>query len=241
MNYEAFFRISYGLYVISSSHEGRMNGYIGNTVFQVTAEPPRLAISCNKDNFSAELIRGSGLFSVSILEKDCNKELLGTFGYKSGRDTDKFSSWSFTTGSTGVPILTQDAIAWFECKVVQTVDVGSHLLFIADILNWEVLDESKEPLTYAYYRETRKGKAPKNAPTYIDESKLEAVAKEAGESAGARDLGPVYRCLLCGHEYDPAEGDAESGIAPGTPFADLPDDWECPVCGASKEEFKPVK
>jgi len=168
MNIESLFKITYGLFVISSANDKKRSGYISNTVFQVTANPIRLAIGCSKDNFTASLIAKSMAFSVSVLKKDCRPDIIGTFGYRTGSEIDKFSKFSYNNGLNNIPVLMEDTIAWFECKVVQTVDVGTHLLFIGNVLNGEIIDDKSEPLTYAYYRDVKKGKAPKNAPTYID-------------------------------------------------------------------------
>ena len=130
------------------------------------------------------------------------------------------------TGITGSPIVTDDTLAWFECRVVQGVDVGTHMLFTAEIVNTKLIEDG-EPLTYSFYREVRKGKAPKNAPTYIDTEK-----NQSKESTSEK-----YKCLLCGNIYDPAEGDTEGKIPPGTEFKDLPDSWQCPVCGTDKGSF----
>ncbi len=234
MNTEAFFKISYGLYVISSEANGRKNGYVANTAFQVTAEPPQIAISCNKDNFTTHLIEQSKLFSISILEEQASSELIGLFGYKSGKDTEKFEKAKHIKGKTGVPILTQDCIAWFECRLVSQFDVGSHVVFIGEIVANDLLDEKKEPLTYAFYRNVKKGKAPKNAPTYIKPEETKTTPPPPASTS----LKPKYKCLVCDHIYDPEEGDPDGGIAPGTAFEDIPDDWMCPVCGASKEDFE---
>jgi len=235
MNTEAFFKISYGLYIISTADGEKKNGYVANTAFQVTAEPPQIAISCNKDNYTAHLIQQSGLFSISILEEQASAEIIGLFGYKSGKDVDKFKDTAYITGKTGVPIVTDQCVAWFECKLVSQFEVGTHIVFIGEIVDNGMLDETKDPLTYAYYRNVKKGKAPKNAPTYIkpEATKPEPVATTNGDMQ-------KYKCLVCDHIYDPAEGDTDSGIAPGTAFEDLPDDWMCPVCGAGKEDFEPL-
>ena len=238
MNFDAFYNLSYGLYVIGSEYNGKKNGYIANTAFQVTAQPPQLAISCSKDNFSSEIIEKSGYFSVSVLHKEVSKKILGTFGYKSGKDIDKFEDVRYTTGKSGIPIVTEDSIAWFECKVVQKLDVGTHILFIGEVLNGEVLESAvKEPITYEYYRNVRKGLAPKNAPTYIAKEKTEKKSVEEKPVSGNMQK---WECTVCGHIYDPAEGDPDSGIPPGTPFEDLPDDWVCPDCGAEKSDFEPI-
>ena len=168
---EALFKISYGLYVVCSKNGEKLNGYISNAVFQVTAEPPRLAVCCSKNNYTAELITESGKLSISVLNKDVKAGIIGAFGYKSGRDIDKFANVEYITGETGIPVVLEDSIASFECSVSQIVDVDTHLLFIAEIINRRIIDNAGEPLTYAYYRNVKKGKAPKNAPTYINPDK----------------------------------------------------------------------
>ncbi len=233
MNFEAFFKITYGLYLISSEYEGKKNGYIANTAFQVTAEPPKIAISCNKDNLTCILIEQSNKFAISILKQDVKTDIIGLFGYKSGKEINKFESIEHTTSAQGTPMVTEDIIAWFDCEVKQTVDVGSHILFIGEIVENQLLLPDETPLTYSYYHEVKKGLAPKNAPTYIDNSKLESK-KQTPPSAG----GKKYRCLACGYIYDPQEGDPSSNIDPGTEFEDLPDDWVCPTCGSPKSMFE---
>lgn len=177
MNLEAFFKVTYGLYIVSSRNGEKRNGYIANTAFQVTSDPIQFGICCNKENYTAKLIAESGLFSVSVLEKDASSEIMGLFGFKSGSDIDKFENIEYKTGITGVPIVTQECIAWFECSVTKTIDLGSHLLFVGKALEYDILDQEKEPLSYAYYREVKKGAAPEKAPTYIDKSKLKKTDK----------------------------------------------------------------
>jgi flavin reductase (DIM6/NTAB) family NADH-FMN oxidoreductase RutF len=172
MNLEIFFKISYGLYVVSSRVDNILNGYISNTVFQVTSDPPQFAVACNKNNYTAEIISQGKAFAISILKQDYNPDIMGTFGYHSGRDTDKFGSFAFRINKTGVPILVEDVVAWLECEVVSTFDLGTHLLFVGTLLDAEMLDETAVPLTYRYYHEVKKGRAPKNSPTYIDPVKL---------------------------------------------------------------------
>ena len=230
MNHEAFYKITYGIYVVSSTHDGQSNGYVANTVFQVTSKPARFAIACNKDNHTCGLINQSQVFAFSVLQQDTKAELIGLFGYKSGRTLNKFASVRHRTGRTGAPILLEDALAWFECKVVQTIDVGTHLLFVGEMVDGDVIDGSQPPLTYAYYRDVKKGKSPKNAPTFIEPEKIEPAGKAPAPSG-------KYVCTVCGHIYDPAEGDPDAGIPAGTPFEDLPDNWVCPVCGVTKADF----
>jgi flavin reductase (DIM6/NTAB) family NADH-FMN oxidoreductase RutF len=229
MNLEAFFKVTYGLFVVSTKSDQKLYGYISNTVFQVTAEPARFAITCSKNNYTSGMIRQSGVFAFSVLQQETRPDIIGTFGYRTGKDLDKFARFNFMTGKTGSPILLDDTVAWFECEVEQTIDVGSHLLFIGKVVDGDVLNPTAEPLTYTYYREVKKGKAPKNAPTYIDPEKLKQQAEQATSDK--------YYCTACGYVYDPAIGDPDHGVPAGTRFEDLPDDWVCPVCGTEKIDF----
>ncbi len=229
INIEALFKISYGLYIVSSGDKNRGNGFISNTIFQVTAEPARFALCCNKNNYTSEFIDRTAAFSVSVLQKDTSLEIFGLFGYKSGKDIDKLEGMNIKYGDTGAPIVLNESLAYFECKVIQTIDVGTHLLYIAELVSSEILDNTKEPLTYQYYRDVKKGKAPKNAPTYIDISKLETKTNDAKLKK--------YKCTACGYIYDEEAGDPENGIKAGTKFVDLPANWICPVCGSEKEYF----
>ncbi len=228
MNIEAFFKVSYGLYIISSTNNESQNGYIANTVFQVTSDPINFAICCSKNNFTAKLIEESKLFSISVLQQDTRSELIRTFGYKSGKDINKFSDIEYIMGETGVPIVTEETIAWFECKVVQTIDLSTHIMFIGNVVNNALLGEDQEPLTYAYYHKVKKGISPQNAPTYINKEK---IMQETQNNV-------KHECAVCGYIYDPAVGDEENGISAGTAFEDLPDTWVCPVCGVGKEDFE---
>jgi flavin reductase (DIM6/NTAB) family NADH-FMN oxidoreductase RutF len=229
MNVEAFFKITYGLFVVSTKSNNKLYGYISNTVFQVTAEPAKFAITCSKNNYTSGMIAESGIFAFSVLQKETRPDIIGTFGYRTGKDLDKFEKFNFITGKTGSPILMDDTVAWFECRVEQTLDAGSHLLFIGTVIDGDVIDPLAEPLTYTYYREVKKGKAPKNAPTYIDPEKLKQQAREA--------VWDKYYCPSCGYIYDPAIGDPDHGVPAGTRFEDLPGDWVCPVCGTEKIDF----
>jgi len=221
IQFEALFQISYGLYIVSSGNKTKGNGYISNTVFQVTAEPPQFAASCSKENFTANVISESGAFAVSVLHTDTDPDIIGRFGYKSGRDFNKFEGMKVKYGETGVPIVMNDCIAFLECKIVQKVDVGTHLIFIGELIQAEVVDDTKEAITYLHYRRVRKGLSPKNAPTYIDKSKTETKPVDKGLKK--------FECTACGYVYDEAEQEVR--------FADLPEDWICPVCASEKSDF----
>lgn len=226
---DALFKVSYGLYIVCSGDKARGNGYISNTVFQVTSEPPRFATCCSKQNHTADIIRSTGSFSVSVLHNETPTEIFTRFGYKSGKDSDKMSGMEIRYGESGVPIVMNDTIAFLECRVDQTLDVGTHLMFIGELVQAEVINDKASPLTYEYYREVKKALAPKNAPTYVDKSKLGKVKESTGS--------PKHKCTACGYIYDEEIGDPLNGISPGTRFEDIPDHWVCPVCGTEKEDF----
>lgn len=248
MDIAAFYMVSYGLYVVSSTKDGRPNGQIANTVFQITPDPPTIAVSINKKNLTWEYIKGSGVFTVSVLSTETPMTFIGTFGFKSGRDINKFENRKFRAGKiTGAPIVLDYTLSFLEAKVVNSVDVGSHTIFIGEVVDCEVVAEG-EPMTYAYYHQVKKGKTPERAATYVKERKIQndggperARPEKAGEAGPAREGSAMkkYVCSVCGYIYDPAKGDPDSGVAAGTAFEDLPDDWVCPVCGVGKDEFNP--
>lgn len=162
---KALWKCSYGLYVVCScTEEGKANGQIANTVMQVAAEPPRVSVAINKDNYTHEFISKSGVFTVSVLGTETPMKFIGRFGFKTGRDTDKFEGVEYRKGATGCPVVTENAVSVFEARVFDSMDVGTHTVFAGDVVSGEVLAD-EEPLTYAQYH-AMKGRAPKNAPTY---------------------------------------------------------------------------
>jgi len=127
----------------------------------------------------------------------------------------------------------ENTIAYLEAEVIQAIDVGTHTLFVGKVVEAENIKKAK-PLTYDYYHQIKKGISPQTAPTYIaDNKKIENNKKRKELEKMAK-----YECSVCGYIYDPEKGDPESGVNPGTPFEDLPDDWVCPICGAGKDEFE---
>lgn len=243
MKLKAFHKLSYGVYLVASEFQEKKAGYIANTVFQVTSEPEQLAISCHKENHSTQTILDSGIFSVSVLKKEVNMKIIGDFGFMSSTDINKFSGINYIKGQSGAPIVMDSSVAWFDCKVVKSVDLGSHYLVIGEVLDSDEVSDG-EPLTYQYYREKYRMFSPKNSPTYIEKSKLDEevqsiiVEERAGETDVTYFDGKKYICAICGFVYDPEEGDPTAGIAPGTPFEELPEEYRCPICNAGKEYFQ---
>ena len=234
MNIEAFFKVTYGLYLVCSKDGNNYNGHISNTVFQVTADPPKFVVASHKNNLTTSYIEKSKLFSVSILQQDVDLDFIAPWGFKSGKNVDKFKGASFKLGKTGVPIILDKAVAYLECKVIEKIDTGTHILFIGRVVDAEILNYQSKPLTYNYYREVIKGLSPENSPTFTGDKLEERVLIEPGK----QDVKPKkYQCTICGFIYNPEEGDPHAGIEPGTAFEDIPDDWTCPICGVSKKDF----
>jgi flavin reductase (DIM6/NTAB) family NADH-FMN oxidoreductase RutF/rubredoxin len=227
MNTKALYDISYGLYVVASKMGDKFNGQIANTVIQVCSDPVKISVAINKNNYTHEFITNSKVFTVSILAMETPLSFIGDFGFKCGRDVDKFKTINFKLSENGLPVVTDNALSYLEARVINEVDVGTHTLFIGELTGAEVLREG-EPMTYAYYHQVKRGTTPKSAPSYVEEKK-----EEKSEMA-------KYKCSVCGYIYDPAVGDPDGGIKPGTPFEEIPDDWVCPVCGASKEDFEKI-
>lgn len=236
MDLRALFFCSYGLYVVSSKDDGEYNGQVVNTVFQVTADPPRIAVSINKENLTHKYISKSKVLTVSIISIDAPMRFIGTWGFKSGRDINKFEDARFKVGKTGAPILLDHTLAYLEAEVERAVDVGTHTLFIGKLVDCEVVSEG-DPMTYAYYHKVKKGKTPEKAATYI---KKENSSQQTKQQEGMMSDSKKYKCTVCGYIYDPEKGDPDNSVNPGTAFADLPDDWVCPVCGAGKDQFEPA-
>jgi len=227
MNLKALYKLGYGLYVVCSRKGDRLNGQIANTVFQITSEPPTIAVSINKNNLTHEFIKESRVLTASILSQDTPLSFIGHFGFKSGRDIDKLEGIGYKIGETWAPVVTDNTLAYLEARVIQEVDVGTHTIFIGELVGADVIREG-EPMTYAYYHQVKRGTTPEAAPSYVKEKK--EVAKM-----------PKYRCTVCGYIYDPELGDPDGGIKLGTPFEKIPDDWVCPVCGAAKGEFEKME
>jgi len=224
INEKAFFNINYGVYVVGSVKDGKSNGQIANTVFQVSDDPPTIAVSINKNNLTHEYIKDSGVFSVSILSEETPMPFIANFGFKSGRDINKFGEIEYKTGITGAPIIMDNVLSFVEAKVVSEISAGFHTIFMGQIQSADVIRQGN-PMSYAYYHNVKKGTEPPNAPTH----RKEDLTKKT--------KGDLYRCEVCGYIYDPAEGDPDGGIKPGTDFKDIPDNWECPVCGVKKSNF----
>jgi len=211
---EALMDISYGMYVITTKYNGRNVGCFVNTVSQVTSQNPIISVSVNKHNYTNEALRNTKRFAVSILSEKTSYDVIGRFGFFSSKDTDKFAKTEYEVIDE-LPVVTDNICGFAICEVIDVLDAETHDIFLARVISTKILNNFT-PMTYKYYHEEIKGKAPKTAPTYVEE-------KESTDSK-------KYKCIICGYVYD----DGKESVK----FEDLPDDWRCPICGVGKAQFK---
>lgn len=221
---KAFRSMSYGLYVIGAKSEDGKAGCVVNTLQQVTSEPLQVSVALNKENATTQAVRRSGRFTAACLSEAATMELIGVFGFHTSADTDKFAQCAVAEDSFGVPYVNEQTCARFSAKVVQEVDLGTHMLFVGEVEEAEAVPDAEPPMTYAYYHAVKGGKTPPKASSYLGEG---PAAPKAAESA-ADGAKPKYawRCTICGHiEY----------------VDELPDDFVCPICGMGKEMFERIE
>ena len=211
INKNAFRNMSYGVYVVSTLDGERPTGCVANSAMQITSEPATIAVSINHDNYTNACIKKIGKFAISILTEQSDPGLIGTFGFKSGKDVNKFDGVEAVV-KEGLSVVA-DACSYLVCKVIDKMETATHTVFLGEVIAADVLKE-EEPMTYAYYHKVVKGKSPKNAPTYIAEEE-ETVQKEE-----------KWVCGICGYEY---RGEI--------PFEEVPEQFVCPVCKQPKSVF----
>jgi flavin reductase (DIM6/NTAB) family NADH-FMN oxidoreductase RutF/rubredoxin len=180
MNTKVMHDLTCGLYMLSSRDGEKRGGCIINTVMQVTSKPLRITITVNKQNNTHDLIQASGVFAVSLLDQSAPFGLFQHFGFQSGRDVDKFAGLNAQEDCNGVPYLTWASCGYLSCKVVSSMDLGTHTQFLADVVDCDRL-EGAEPLSYSYYQTSIKPK-PEKKP----------------EVKG-------WRCTICGYIYEGEE------------------------------------
>ena len=207
-------KLSYGLFVLTATEEGKDNGCITNTAAQVTTTPNRVTIAVNKDNYTHGMIMRTKACNISIISEDAEFEMFQQFGFQSGANVDKFSeesgAWmkenkaSCKRAANGVMYITKGCNAYISLYVTDTVDLGTHTLFICDVVNGEILSDVPSA-TYAYYHAHIKTQMQKTGTT--------------------KDGKTVWRCKICGYEY---VGET------------LPDDFICPVCKHPASDFEKI-
>lgn len=165
---DALFKLGYGVYIVSAADEGTLNGQIATVVFQVTSDPVRVATCINKANLTHEIITRSGRFGVSVLEQDTPIKFIGRFGFKSGRDLNKFEGVKHEVTANGVPLVLENTVSVLSFKVMNHMDTDSHTMFVGVLETAKVLND-KTPMTYDYYHRVKNMKSPKTAPTFVQE------------------------------------------------------------------------
>lgn len=168
MNNMALTKLSYGVYAATAwADEGRPTGCIANSAMQVTSDPASIAVSINHSNFTNECIKKTKRFAINILGENSDPGIIGNFGFKSGRDCNKFEEQDPIIKDY-LPIV-NGAIAYITCNVIDSFETSTHTIFIGEVIGADILKSNDEPMTYSYYHKVIKGKAPKTAPTYIEE------------------------------------------------------------------------
>ena len=180
MDKKAMYKLSYGLFVLTAAGE-KANGCIINTAIQVASDPNCISVAVNKGNYTHDLLLQSGVFNVSVIGQDADFSLFKRFGFQTGREVDKFLGFeSWKTAANGLPYITEGTNAYLSGKVKQTLDLGSHTLFLADVTDMEVLSEVSS-CTYEFYQNEIKPKP---------------------EAVGTTPKGEtIWRCRICGYEY----------------------------------------
>ncbi len=179
MDKKAFYKLSYGLFVLTANKDGKDNGCMINTAIQLTSDPHFISIAVNKSNYTHDMIKETRKFTVSILSEDAEFELVQRFGFQSGKDTDKFQGFTGAKrGANGTMIVTEGTNAYISAWVQDTVDVGTHTIFIAQVTDADVLSNTPSA-TYQYYQ---------------DHIKPQKVGKTAEGKT-------IWRCRICGYEY----------------------------------------
>ncbi len=178
---KAMYKISYGLYMLTTTDGVKQNGCIINTAQMFTDNPKRITLFVNKANYSNELMKKTGIFNLSILTESAPFELFKQFGFVSGRDVDKFADGEYPVGENGLKYLPEHANAVLSGKVVDSYDYGTHTLFVAEVTEGKVLNAEKS-VTYEYYQQNIKAKP-------------QVEASSAGEK---------WVCKVCGYVHEGA-------------------------------------
>ena len=217
MDITALFKLSSGLYIIGTKDNERNIGCVVNTVVQTTARPVTLSVCINKNNYTNDCIKKANEFSVSIISESIKENIIGTFGFSSSKDKDKFSDVSFGLTPSGMPYLKEGVTGFIQCKVINIIENFTHTIFIAEVQEAENISNEhgsyEKPMTYEYYHNVIKGKAPKNASTYVEEP---------------QKSGDKYKCSICGFEFPGSKDE----------FEKLPDEYKCPICTVAKSLFR---
>ena len=197
MNKKAMYNLSYGLFVLTARSGEKDNGCIINTAGQVTSTPNRITVTVNKENYTNDMICESGKFNISVLSERADFALFRHFGFQSGRTVDKFADYSACKRSeNGLYYITQGTNAYLSATVEQTIDLGSHTMFIASVEDMDVLSQDPSA-TYAYYQSSIKPKPEQDQK--VSGGKVVWRCTICGFVYEGEELPPDYVCPLCKH------------------------------------------
>ena len=203
MDNKALYKLSYGVFLLTTKSDSKVNGCITNTCIQVANSPTRVAIAVLNTNYTCDLIKESGIFTVSLLDDTCKFETIKHFGMQSGRDVDKFEYLDLPKDLNGIPYLGWQTCAVISCKVVEQHELGSHTLFIGEIEDAQQLSDNA-PLTYANYQNHVKPK-PAAKPAPSDKKIVGWRCKICSYVYEGSELPDDFLCPLCGHGKDDFE------------------------------------
>ena len=197
MTKKAMYNLSYGLFVLTARSGEKDNGCIINTAGQVTSTPNRITVTVNKENYTNDMICESGKFNISVLSERADFALFRHFGFQSGRTVDKFADYSACKRSeNGLYYITQGTNAYLSATVEQTIDLGSHTMFIASVEDMDVLSQDPSA-TYAYYQSSIKPKPEQEQK--VSGGKVVWRCTICGFVYEGEELPPDYVCPLCKH------------------------------------------
>jgi len=154
---QAMYKISYGLFMLTTTDGVKQNGCIVNTVSMITDEPKRIVVFVNKANYSEKILRQTGVFNVSVLTEKTPFDVFKQFGFQSGKDVDKFADKTYPKAENGLYYLPDFANAVISARVVDSYDYGTHTLFVAEVTEAKKLSDDKST-TYEYYQSNIKPK-----------------------------------------------------------------------------------
>ncbi len=201
MDKKALYQLTYGVFLLSTKAGDKVNGCITNTCIQVANSPTRVAISVLNTNYTCDLIKESGIFALSLLDNTCTFQTIKHFGFQSGRDVDKLDGLTLPTDVNGVPYLAWQTTAVISCKVLESTDLGSHTLFIAEVVDAKLLNDNA-PLTYADYQANVK---PKPQEVKKEKKIVGWRCKICNYVYEGSELPADFTCPLCGHDKDDFE------------------------------------
>ena len=201
MDKKALYQLTYGVFLLSTKAGDKVNGCNTNTCIQVANSPTRVAISVLNTNYTCDLIKESGIFALSLLDNTCTFQTIKHFGFQSGRDVDKFDGLTLPTDVNGVPYLAWQTTAVISCKVLESTDLGSHTLFIAEVVDAKLLNDNA-PLTYADYQANVK---PKPQEVKKEKKIVGWRCKICNYVYEGSELPADFTCPLCGHDKDDFE------------------------------------